>query len=583
MHYNHAIIAIGSYGMLLRLIVALAVASVALASLAQVPAKPPNNSDATKKPPGNCSVSGRVISAADGTPLRSARVGLIDTNERQHSQVYATTTDNQGHFELNQIEAGRYEFFAAHAGYLEQHYQAKGTNEVGAVLALTSGQEVSDVLFRMVRAAVITGKVVDGSGEPMTGVSVSVLRQISAEDAEDAGPRSGRRELYSVSVGVTDDRGEYRIFGIKPGEYYVKAAETADAQDLGGPMNSGNDWIVLEELGSQYAPLFYPGVLQMEQAQPVTVSAGEEAQADFAMRRIKVTEVAGRVIGADGSPATQAFVELELSVPKVYNQGGELSSSTDSKGEFSIKGVPPGSYILSASESDQGRHYTAQQKVEVGETKIDSIVVAIGRGAKLQGRVVSSGGVGLDLSRARINLGSTAEDETAASAYAEVKKDGTFELEGVADGSYMLGLWGLEQGWFVKSAHVGSADVLQNGVQVENGAAGGRLEIVISSAGAQVEGTVNDSDQNQPLTGVYIEATADPQTDYNRSRFCENVTDQNGHFVLKNVPPGKYKVSAKMPSAVSGAPAIKSDPVTVTLGEREHRALDFKLTIPKSE
>src|SRR5271166_4177105 len=113
----------------------------------------------------------------------------------------------------------------------------------------------------------------------------------------------------------------------------------------------------------------------------------------------------------------------------------------------------------------------------------------------------------------------------------------------------MLGLWGLEQGWFVKSAHVGSADVLQNGVQVENGAASGRLEIVISSAGAQVEGTVNDSDQNQPLTGVYIEATADPQTDYNRSRFCENVTDQNGHFVLKNVPPGKYKVSAKMPSA----------------------------------
>src|SRR5271166_2871267 len=239
---------------------------------------------------------------------------------------------------------------------------------------------------------------------------------------------------------------------------------------------------------AKYAPLLYPGVLQIDQAQPVVVTAGEEAHADFAMRRIKTTEVAGRVVGADGSPASRAYVALRI--PNVNDWGGGVASGTDSKGEFSIKGVPPGSYILSASQSEQGRHYHAQQKVEVGETKIDSIVVAIGRGAKQQGRVVSSGGVGVDLSRARINLGSTAEDETAAFAYAEVKKDGTFELDGVADGSYMLGLWGLEQGWFVKSAHVGSADVLQNGVQVENGAAGGRLEIVISSAGAQVEGTV---------------------------------------------------------------------------------------------
>jgi hypothetical protein len=53
--------------------------------------------------------------------------------------------------------------------------------------------------------------------------------------------------------------------------------------------------------------------------------------------------------------------------------------------------------------------------------------------------------------------------------------------------------------------------------------------------------------------------------------------------VLKDLSPGKYNVSAKLPSAGGGAPAIKSDPVAVTVGEREHRALDLKLTIPKSE
>lgn len=311
------------------------------------------------------------------------------------------------------------------------------------------------------------------------------------------------------------------------------------------------------------------------------MTAGEEAHADFAMRRIKTTEVAGRVVGADGSPASRAYVALRI--PNVNDWGGGVASGTDSKGEFSIKGVPPGSYILSASQSEQGRHYHAQQKVEVGEEKIDSIVIAIGRGAKLQGRIIASDSGPVTLNRVQVHLGSISDDETGNSVFTEINKDGTFELDGVTDGSYVLHVGGIEQGWFVKSAHLGSEDVLQNGLQMEKGAAGGTLEIVIASDGAQLEGTVTDSDQNQPLAGVHVKANLDPQTDFNRFRSRENVTDQNGHYVLKDIPPGKYKVSARMPSSGGSAQAIKSDPVVVTLGEREHRAFDIKLTVPKSD
>jgi protocatechuate 3,4-dioxygenase beta subunit len=135
----------------------------------------------------------------------------------------------------------------------------------------------------------------------------------------------------------------------------------------------------------------------------------------------------------------------------------------------------------------------------------------------------------------------------------------------------------------VKSAHLGNDDVLQNGVQVEGGAAKGSLEIVVSSDGAQIEGTVSDSDKNQPLAGVQVKLRADPETDYNREHFRQAATDQNGHYVLRDLPPGKYKVSAKMASTGSGVPPIKSDPVAVSVGEREHRALDIKLTVPKGE
>jgi hypothetical protein len=53
--------------------------------------------------------------------------------------------------------------------------------------------------------------------------------------------------------------------------------------------------------------------------------------------------------------------------------------------------------------------------------------------------------------------------------------------------------------------------------------------------------------------------------------------------VLKDVPPGKYRVNARIPSPERGTPAIKSEPVTVTLGEHEHRTLDLKLTLPKGD
>ena len=135
----------------------------------------------------------------------------------------------------------------------------------------------------------------------------------------------------------------------------------------------------------------------------------------------------------------------------------------------------------------------------------------------------------------------------------------------------------------MKSAHLGNQDAFQKGVQVEDGTAKGNLEIVVSKEGAQLEGMVTDSEKNQPLVGAQIKLRVDPESDYNRGRSKLVNTDQNGHYVIKDVPRGKYKVTARIPSPGEGAPAIKSDPVLVTLGEREHQTVDIKLTIPKSE
>jgi hypothetical protein len=134
------------------------------------------------------------------------------------TQIFATTSNTDGHFLLKDVVPGRYQFFATRAGFVNQQYQAKG-NDDGAVLSLKPGETVSDVLFRMTVSGVVTGRVTNEDDEAMVRVQVVALRGPSEEEIEDEAPFSaGKRDLRAVSSAQTDDRGQYRIFALKPGD-----------------------------------------------------------------------------------------------------------------------------------------------------------------------------------------------------------------------------------------------------------------------------------------------------------------------------------------------------------------------------
>ena len=216
---------------------------------------------------------------------------------------------------------------------------------------------------------------------------------------------------------MTNDRGEYRIFGLKPGEYYIKASESM-APDIGIDSDP-IDFRFLRTDGNEYAPLYYPGVLQVTDAQPIPLRAGEEMQADFAMRRVKTVETAGRVVGADGKPATDTFLTLRRA--GLDEGGADLQPVfTDSRGEFVIKAVPPGSYNLSAQQQHNDQHFTARQKIEVGEYNLESVVLSFGQGTDIHGRVITEGS-GAALDRIGAFLDSQSEDDNVPQRWAQVK------------------------------------------------------------------------------------------------------------------------------------------------------------------
>jgi 5-hydroxyisourate hydrolase-like protein (transthyretin family) len=551
-------------------------AGVAATGLAQSQSITPAQSDekSAEKQAQLCTVSGRVVTAAEGAPIKSARLVLVQENAKNRPEIFGALTDGEGHFQIKDVPPGRYRFSASRTGFVAQQYQAKGTSQ-GAVLSLGPGQQIDDTLFRLVRAGVVSGRVIDEAGEPLANVWVSALRRPTEEEREDWSKGQKQHQFVQASGAKTDDRGEYRIFGLKPGDYYLKASESPDLDQVGN-IDGSDNYFLLRQIVTEYAPLYYPGVLQISDAQAIPLRAGEEVRADFEMRRVKTVEVAGRVIGADGKPATHAY--LLLGVPGVGDLGGDLEGSTDSKGEFLIKHVSPGSYILTAVQNDENRHEFTRQKLEVAESDLKSVILSFGRGTDIRGQIISQGS-NPAIDRLGLGLESQDEDESISGA-AQAKKDGTFLLADVPDGSYAVDVWDLEKGWFIKAIHYGSIDVLEKGLQVEHGSSSGTLEVVISSAGAEMEGTVNDQD-GKPIVAAQVRMRPEPETSFNRTRAHTTGTDQNGHFSFSSLAAGKYKVWARSPSTFPEAPVANSESQTVTLSERDHQSIQLKIDLQK--
>lgn len=518
-----------------------------------------------------CAVAGRVVAAAESTPLRSARVLLIAERSGSQPRTYAAETDGSGAFVLKSVVPGRYTFFAEHTGYVSQQYRSLSAAS-GAVLALHPGQQVSDVLFRLILAAVVTGRVTDQDEEAMVGIQVMALRRPTEDEIEDEAGLAARRQdqLLPAGSAQTDDRGQYRIFGLEPGDYYLKATESLQPNYL-----PAGEYFALQSLGVEYAPVYYPGVLQRSQAETVSLRPGDEAQVDFSMRHIKTVAISGRVLALDGKPAS-AMVELR----DAEDYTDDRNTNTDAEGKFQLKGVPPGSYVLMAYQesSDNVSRPTARQELQVGNQNIDSLTIALTRGVDFDGRLTVEGPSRPLSGRVHVYLFSNDNDMDFGSYGALVKPDGSFEINGVHEGKYTLQVYGGGEGdWYIKSARLGSDDVLEHGLQVEKGTAG-TLEITISNASAQLEGSVVQDDK--PAIGARVRIVPDPETSYNRIRRRDTTTDENGMFVFSGLAPGNYRITARAP-AVPGGEAAAAEPQSVTLAERDHKTV--RLTLPSAQ
>jgi len=257
----------------------------------------------------------------------------------------------------------------------------------------------------------------------------------------------------------------------------------------------------------------------------------------------------------------------------------DRGDTTDEKGNFLIRSVPEGTYYVVAFQRQENARVfeaRARQKVEVMGENIDSLTISLNAGATIQGRIRVDGASSVMLDRVGLALTPVDEDGQMG-GHGDVKKDGSFEIKSVHDGNYAVHVWGLDRDAYLKSLRRGPDDLLEKGLQVEGGSPG-KIEVIIGSDGAQLDGSVTDNEG--PVIGARVRLVPDPLTAYNHLRIQRATTDQLGHFSLTDIPPGKYKVTAR-PMAPSETAAYKAEPQAITLSENDHKTTQLKLEKPQ--
>src|SRR5581483_7775878 len=351
---------------------------------------------------------------------------------------------------------------------------------------------------------------------------------------------NGKRQLMPVSGGQTNDLGEYRIFGLAPGRYYLNA--TYRSEMMFEPQMDRSARPAPEE---GYVPTYYPGTTDPSAAGVIDVPAGGQLRGlDFTLSKTRTVRIRGHVQNVSGPSRSRTSVML---MPR--DRGGYFSMmgnrAVGPKGDFEIRDVPPGAYVLIAQIFESGRPVAAKFPVDVGSNNIDDLLITIPQPVDVSGRVEVEGGQQPRLSDVRVMLRPRDQGPMffGPGSDGRVKDDGTFTLSNVSPDAYDVAVTGLPDGYYVKSVRLGNEEVLETGLDLTR-AAGAAVTVRLSPGAGQVEGSVMNA-QQQPAPGVTVVLIPNDAKRRERMQNYKNVTtDQYGRFTLKNIDPGEYKVFA---------------------------------------
>jgi len=479
-------------------------------------------------------IAGVVLRDSDGAPLRRARVVLRPLEAG--TPALGADANDKGAFEIRNIPRGTYSLTAQRDGYLETSIFLRGTLRMPQRFFIGPGQMISGVTFRLKPWATLAGKIWFNDGDPAVAVPVQLYREYH---------QRGRHGFTAVRSTVTDDHGDYRLYNLAPGSYYVagvyERAPTREVEDQAPTDDAGR-----ETPGETYATTFYPGTLKLNEAVPVQLrSGGEVAGIDLFLRAVRKAALRGRVTdGTTGVALETATIFLErIDAGNTGTLPLPVRAEFDKESNFTIKGVTPGSYQVWADGTSEGRRLIGRTFLTVAEQDIGEVNVLALPAREWKGEFRIEGAPDLRDPRdpranaaPRVTLEPRSERGAIAEAAPRFSSD-PFSVTLMPDETYDVFVRNLPDNYYVSAVRVNGTDMRALGLSGSM-ATGVPFEIVLDSRGGRLDGRVVGPG-GDVWSGASIALIPESPADHLQS-YRETAANEYGIFQIAGIPPGKY-------------------------------------------
>lgn len=490
-----------------------------------------------------------------------------------------TSTDNEGRYEIKDLPAGRYMVMVMKGGFVSGQFGQRRPGDPGTPIDLADGQTADKVSVILSRGSVITGRIVDDGGEPVSGTQVSALRFQFVSGS--------RRLVPAASEGSsdrTDDQGGFRLYGLPPGDYYVSATNRGGMMMVMPGMNNTE--------AEGFAPTYFPGTTSIGEATRVAVKAGQEATASFAMIVARMARVRGRAINSSGQPAGNAMLMLTPADPTMQMTFMNVSNAMIAgDGTFQFTNVPPGRYNLQLRPNGMptATSEIAMMPVTVGNEDIENLTVVTAPAAIARGMVMTDDSSNAPFRPDQVSLFAGPAEPTTmfvSPGQNRINDDYTFELTGLFDRRIIRGSAGGPDSWYIKAVLYDGVDITDTGMEFSPGRVYEGLQVVFTQKRTDLSGLLTDDRGNPVVDATVIIFPADQQKWSYSSRFVRTIRpDTNGKYNVRGMPPlDDYLIVAvqNLESGQGSDPEFlvraREEAKSLTLNEGETKAVDLKLS-----
>jgi hypothetical protein len=475
-----------------------------------------------QRTPTYSSIEGLVVDATTGTPIDGVLVhpseppvdpGQPDPPADAPRTQPLGLTNAAGRFSVGNIATKNTAQFVtfSKAGYIQRSVS----------YTFAAATPVRNVVVRLTREGLISGRVMNNRGGPAVNVSVWAYHK-------------GTFDLVRTQAVRTNDRGEFRMSTLPPDRYII------------GYMSPNASNGTFEPNGE--IAVIYPGVGNMAQAEHIEVAGNETRLKDIVLgtRRLGAIRVQLDNTGEpgkdaelvfEGSPAKPIRIEPGSKVTTTYwpNRLGSfnltLRWSTAAGKEMSIRTPVP----FTGGDAE----------IQLVSAEPTGVLRVRGLTERADGTTTPLAGSRIGLCPAHVTCGNITYwiGTSSGNGGFALGSDGTANVTGIAAGNYLVSDIRVPEGSYVASVRQGERDALVDGIRIS--AEPSDLVIGVRPGAATIRGRVLDRD-GKPMEGIVVTLMPEPPLDRSKLiRLRRSLrSDQNGFFEHRGFIPGRYRIYA---------------------------------------